>query len=275
MGKLDGKVVFITGAARGQGRAHAVTCATAGADIIAVDICDQIESVAYRMSTPDDLEVTAEAVRAIGQQAVVAIADTRDVEAMSQAVKTGVEELGSIDCVIANAGILSMAGDLAKDRRCWDDSLDVNLTGTYNTVEACLPSMLEGGSGGSIVLMSSIAGTKAFIRDRHVASPGYIGYTAAKHGIIGLMRVYAMMLAADNIRVNAILPTGVNTQMCVNEYVTSFLEDNADVITMQNALPVELVEAEDTARAAAWLLSDDARYLTGVTLPVDAGCSLF
>ncbi|MET0455764.1 MAG: mycofactocin-coupled SDR family oxidoreductase [Mycobacterium sp.] len=266
-GSLRGKVAFITGAARGQGRAHAVKLAAEGADIIAVDICDQIASVPYPMATPDDLAHTVKLVEDTGARIVASVADVRDRAAIKTAVKAGVAELGGrLDITIANAGIAPMAGDDA-----WQDVLDVNLTGVFHTVDVAMRPMIKAGNGGAIVLTSSVAGLVG------LASPmaGSMGYAAAKHGIVGLMRVYANTLASHSIRVNSIHPAGVNTPMIDNDFIRSWLDGVAQETQggpdMGNALPVQALEPEDIANAVLWLVSDAARYVTGVALPVDAG----
>jgi SDR family mycofactocin-dependent oxidoreductase len=266
MGTLNGKVAFITGAARGQGRAHAVKLASEGADIIAVDLCDQIASVPYPMSTPDDLAATVQLVEATGARIVAQQADVRDRASLKSALQAGLDELGRLDIVIANAGIAPMAGEDA-----WQDVLDVNLTGVYQTVDVAMRPLVKQGTGGAIVLTSSVAGLVG------LAAPqaGSLGYAAAKHGIVGLMRVYANLLAPYSIRVNSVHPTGVRTPMIDNEFTRQWLDGmvtDTDVAPdMGNALPVQVLEPEDIANAVAWLVSDAARYVTGVTLPVDAG----
>jgi SDR family mycofactocin-dependent oxidoreductase len=266
MGKLDGKVAFITGAARGQGRSHAIRLAQEGADIIAVDICAQIDSVPYPMATPDDLAETAKEVEALDRRIFTAQADVRDAAALKQAFEAGAAELGPVDIVLANAGIAPMA--LHERPNAWQDVVDVNLTGVYHTVETALPSMIERGQGGAIVLTSSTAG----INGIGGPSSGGLGYTAAKHGVVGLMRSYANNLAPHSIRVNSVHPTGVNTPMVVNDAMQEFLQHDPSLgQAMSNALPVPMVEAVDISNAIVWLVSDDARYVTGVTLPVDAG----
>jgi SDR family mycofactocin-dependent oxidoreductase len=272
MGRLDGKVAFITGAARGQGRAHAVKMAQEGADIIAVDLCDQIASVEYPMATPEDLGETVKLVEDQDRRIVAERADVRDREALRGVVETGVAEFGHLDIVVANAGIAPIFGEVGKSPAAWHDSIDVLLTGVYHTIDVAVPQMLERDMGGSIVITSSTAGLKGMGRNLSAARPGFFGYTAAKHGVVGLMRLYANLLAPHRIRVNTLHPTGVNTPMIVNESFARFVEENPDAgDALQNALPVELVEPEDIANAAAWLCSDEARYITGVTLPVDAG----
>jgi SDR family mycofactocin-dependent oxidoreductase len=266
-GTLEGKTAFITGAARGQGRAEAVKLASEGADIIAIDLCDQIASVPYPMSTPDDLAATVKLVEDTGARIVATQADVRDRAALKNAVKAGVEELGGrLDIVVANAGIAPMAGDTA-----WQDVIDVNLTGVYQTVDVAMRPMIKAGNGGSIVLISSVAGLVG------LASPmaGSMGYAAAKHGIVGLMRVYANLLASQGIRVNSIHPAAVNTPMIDNDFIRSWLDGLAQESQggpdMGNALPVQTLEPEDIANAVYYLVSDAGRYVTGVTLPVDAG----
>ena len=266
MGKLDGKVAFITGAARGQGRSHAIRLAEEGANIIAVDICAQIATVPYPMSTPDDLEQTVKEVESLDRRIVAVEADVRDGAALQAAFDAGVAELGPVDIVLANAGIAPMS--MSPQAAEWQDVLDVNLTGVYNTVQAAVPSMIERGAGGAIVLTSSTAGINGIGGN----SPGGLGYTASKHGVVGLMRSYANILAPHNIRVNTVHPTGVNTPMVVNDAMQEFLTSDPSLSNaMANALPVPMIEALDISNAILWLVSDDARYVTGVTLPVDAG----
>ncbi len=266
-GPLKGKVALITGAARGQGRAHAVRLASEGADIIGVDICAPIASVPYPLATADDLAATVKLVEDTGARIVAKEADVRDRASLSDAVQAGVDELGRLDIVVANAGIAPMqSGDDG-----WRDVIDVNLTGVYNTIKAAIPALIKQGAGGSIVLISSAAGLAG------VGSPdaGSVGYAAAKHGVVGLMRVYANLLAKQNIRVNSIHPTGVETPMIDNDFTRGWLAKMAAESdspgSMGNALPVEVLQPEDIANAVAWLVSDQARYITGVTLPVDAG----
>lgn len=266
MGKLEGKVAFITGAARGQGRSHAVRLAEEGADVIAVDLCGQIDSVAYPMATPEDLDETVRLVEALDRRIVARQADVRDAGALRSALDAGVAELGPVDIVLANAGIAPMS--LSPQGQEWLDVIDVNLTGVYNTVEAVRPSLVERGQGGAIVLTSSTAGLTGIGGD----TPGGLGYTAAKHGVVGLMRAYANILAPHNIRVNTVHPTGVRTPMVVNDIMAEFLAADPSMSNpLGNAMPVDLVEPEDISNAIVWLVSDDARYVTGVTLPVDAG----
>jgi SDR family mycofactocin-dependent oxidoreductase len=267
MGKLEGKVAFITGAARGQGRSHAVRLAQEGADIIAVDLCAQIDTVPYPMATPEDLAETVTAVEALDRRIVASQADVRSLPAVEEAVRAGVAELGRLDVVLANAGIAPM-GDESNAVQAWQDVIDVNLTGVWTTLRATAPVLVEQGQGGSIVLTSSTAGLKGLGGE----SGGGQGYTAAKHGVVGLMRSFANSLGPHGIRVNSVHPTAVDTPMVVNEFMQKWLAEDPTIAgAMTNLLPVQMIEAVDISNAIVWLASDDARYVTGVTLPVDAG----
>jgi SDR family mycofactocin-dependent oxidoreductase len=264
--KLAGKVALVTGAARGMGRSHAVRLAEEGADVIAVDLCDQIASVPYPMATSDDLAITVKEVEQRGQRIVASRADVRDLTALQGAVDEGVAALGPVDIVVANAGIAPMSTE-APDQE-WQDVIDVNLTGVYHTVRATAPAMVQRGDGGAIVLISSVAGLTGIGAD----TPGCLGYTAAKHGIVGLMRAYANLLAPHRIRVNSVHPTGVATPMVVNDAMQQFFASDAgQAQAASNALPVEMVEPIDVSNALIWLVSEEGRYVTGVALPVDAG----
>jgi SDR family mycofactocin-dependent oxidoreductase len=266
MGKLDGKVAFITGAARGQGRSHAIRLAQEGADIIAVDICRQIDTVGYPMATPDDLAETVKQVEALDRRIHAAEADVRDSAQLRQAFEAGTAEVGPVDIVLANAGIAPLSRNPVEQE--WQDVIDVNLTGVYNAVRVAAPSMIERGKGGAIVLTSSTAGINGIGGN----TPGGLGYTASKHGVVGLMRAYANYLAPYSIRVNSVHPTGVNTPMVVNEVMQEFLQADPQMgQAMMNALPVDMVQPVDISNAIVFLVSDDGRYVTGVTLPVDAG----
>jgi SDR family mycofactocin-dependent oxidoreductase len=266
-GPLSGKVALITGAARGQGRAHAVRLASDGADIIAVDLCEQIASVPYPLATADDLAETVKLVADTGARIVARQGDVRDRDSLAAALDAGLDDLGRLDIVVANAGIAPMqAGEDG-----WRDVIDVNLTGVHNTVEVAIPTLIEQGDGGAIVLISSAAGLAGI----GSGDAGSIGYTAAKHGMVGLMRIYANLLARHSIRVNSVHPGGVDTPMSNNEFsrqwlaqITAGSDSRQD---LGNALPVGMLHADDIANAVAWLVSDQARYITGITLPVDAG----
>jgi SDR family mycofactocin-dependent oxidoreductase len=268
MGRVEGKVAFVTGAARGQGRSHAIRLAQEGADIIAVDLCGQIATVQYPMATPDDLAETVKEVEALDRRIVATQADVRDLAGLQKAFDDGVAQLGGVDIVLANAGIAPMGAEQEDRAASFRDVIDVNLVGVWNTVEVAVPRLVEQDRGGVIVITSSTAGLKGIGGE----SAGGLGYAASKHGVVGLMRVYAINLAKHNIRVNSVHPTGVNTPMVVNEVMQRFLEEDPSVAgAMANLLPVGMVEPVDVSNAILWLVSDEARYVTGVTLPVDAG----
>jgi SDR family mycofactocin-dependent oxidoreductase len=274
-GRVAGKVAFITGAARGQGRSHAVRLAEEGADIIAVDIAEDIDSVRrfYHGATEADLAETVKLVEALDRRIVATKADVRDYAALKRALDDGVAELGHVDIVSANAGIF-VFGELAQDvsEQDWKDVIDINLTGVWHTAKAAIPHLIEQGTGGSIVLTSSTAGLKGF--------PGVSQYTASKHGVVGLMKTLALELAPHNIRVNSVHPTGVATDMILNDATYRLFlpdvqnptrEQAAEVFQTTNAMPVPWVEPRDISNAVLFLASDEARYVTGVQLPVDAG----
>jgi SDR family mycofactocin-dependent oxidoreductase len=269
MGKLSDKVALITGAARGQGRAHASGLAAAGADIIALDICAQIDTAPYPLGSWEDLEETARLVRKTGRRAVTIQCDVRDIAAMRKAVAHGVSEFGRLDIVVANAGIMSTVGPRGDDDQAFYDSIDVMLTGVWHTLRAATPIMIDQGQGGSIVITSSTAGLRGI---RTHLEAGSAGYVAAKHAVVGLMRMYANLLAEHSIRVNTVHPTGVDTPMVRNAAFEAFANDYPHLVqSLRNALPKPLIDPEDVTNAILWLVSDDARYVTGTTMPVDAG----
>ena len=264
---LQGRVAFITGVARGQGRSHALRLAEEGADIIGVDICADFATVPYPMASEDDLKETAAAVEALDRRILTARVDVRDRVALTGFVADAAAQLGRLDIVLANAGISALGTDGEMDD-VWQDVLQTNLTGVFNTVQAALPPMIEGGRGGSIVLTSSTAGLVGLSLD---STAGY-AYTAAKHGVVGLMRGYARDLARHSIRVNTVHPTGVATDMIMNEAIGQLYADDPETAAgLANLLPVDMIESLDVSNAVLWLASDQARYVTGVTLPVDAG----
>jgi (+)-trans-carveol dehydrogenase len=272
MGRVDGKVAFITGAGRGQGRAHALRLAEEGADIIAVDVCRQLETVPYAMSTPEDLAETAKLVEDLDRRIVVHEADVRDASQLTEVVREGVAELGRLDIVVANAGIASIGPSIELEEDAWQEMLDVNLTGVWKTIKASVPSMIEGGRGGSVILTSSAAGLRGF--------PNISHYVAAKHGVVGLMRALAQELAPYMIRVNTINPTTVDTPMVMNDMFYGLVrpdleqpgrDEIAEAFVGLNTLPIPWVETIDISNAVLWLASDEARYVTGVALPIDAG----
>ena len=272
MGRVDGKVALVTGAARGQGRSHALRLAEEGAEIVAVDLCGQIQSVEYRMATPDDLSETVRRIEDLDRRVVARQADVRELGTLEAAVQQGLSEFGHIDIVCANAGIFSTAPTWELSQQAWQDMIDVNLTGVFNTVRAVIPSMIERGQGGSLILTSSTAGIKGYANFSH--------YTAAKHGVVGLMRSLTNELAPHRIRVNTVHPTTVNTDMIQNDVLYRLFrpdlenptrEDFAVAAASLNALPIPWVEPIDISNAVLFLASDESRYVTGIQLPVDAG----
>ena len=271
-GRVEGKVAFITGAARGQGRSHAVRLAEEGADIVAVDVCRSIEGVPYPGPTPADLAETVSLVEKLDRRIVAVEADVRDQAALSAALERGVAELGGLDIVAANAGISSApyaAQELPDDT--WTTMLDINLSGVFRTCKAAIPYLVAAG-GGSMILTSSAAGLQPYANVAH--------YVSAKHGVVGLMRTLALELAPHNIRVNSLHPTQVDTPMIMNESTYGLFrpdlerptrEDFAPASQAMNALPIPWVEPRDVSNALLFLASEEARYITGVALPVDAG----
>jgi len=274
MGLVDGKVALVTGAGRGQGRSHAVRLAAEGADIIAVDVAaNSVDTISYALSSEDDLDATVKEVQALGRRAVKAVADVRSLSEMQQAADTGLSELGKIDIVCANAGIGSWAVAWEMTEQQWKDMIDINLTGVFNTVRATLPSMVERGEGGSVVLTSSTAGLRAYANTAH--------YTAAKHGVIGLMKVLAQEAGPHRIRVNAVCPTTVRTPLVINDSTFELFaphlenpteDDVREPFEGLNILPgVAWLEPSDVSDAVLFLCSDNAKFITGIALPVDAG----
>lgn len=276
MGRVEGKVAAITGAARGQGRAHAIRLAEEGADIIAIDIAKQIGTVRYEMATPEDLAETARLVKSLGRQIVTAEVDVRDFEGLQAAFDDGVRQLGRLDIVCANAGIYGHGKAESFSEEEWDEMMAVNTKGVWHTAKAALPHLRATG-GGSIIITSSAAGVKAFQNSLH--------YVASKHAAMGIMRGLALQLSPEFIRVNAVLPTNVDTAMIHNPDVWALVgpdlapEDRnkevlADRFAALNTLPIPWVDPVDISNAVLWLGSDEARYVTGIALPVDAGCTL-
>ncbi|ODU07590.1 MAG: 3-ketoacyl-ACP reductase [Pseudonocardia sp. SCN 72-86] len=271
-GKLEGKVALITGAARGQGRSHALRLAQEGADIIAVDVCGQVDTVEYPMSTPEDLKETVRLVEDLDRRIVATQADVRDYAAISAAVDAGVSSLGRLDIVCGNAGIvnLGMVHELSLEQ--WDTMIGVNLTGVFHTCKAAIPHIIAGGRGGSITLTSTAVAL------RPVQGAGH--YIAAKHGVVGLMQTLALELAQHHIRVNTVHPTNCDTDMIQNPSMRKAFvpdsehptrEESVPAYTALNALPIPWIEPRDISNAIAFLASDEARYITGIALPVDAG----
>jgi SDR family mycofactocin-dependent oxidoreductase len=273
--QFDGKVAFITGAARGQGRSHAVRFAEEGADIIAFDLCDQIDSVAYPMATPEDLDETVNLVEKTGRRIVAEHGDVRDLERLKAVVATGVAEFGRIDFVLANAGIFPAAGDQRLEIAAFVDAVNVMLNGVYFTIEAALPAMLEHGGGGAIVITSSAAGFKSVSSGFDTMSHGAAGYTAAKTGVIGVMRYFATSLAEKNIRVNSVHPGGVATPMIINEAMGRLIGDQPEFgEAQQPKLSMPPIEPEIVTDMMIYLCGRSGQCLTGVALPIDGGLTL-
>jgi (+)-trans-carveol dehydrogenase/(-)-trans-carveol dehydrogenase len=272
-GRVQGKVAFITGAARGQGRSHAIRLAQEGADIIAVDILEDVPGIPYAGATEADLAETVKQVEALDRRIVASKADVRNYAALQAAVDDGVAQLGRLDIVSANAGIGTSPHHAWEiDADTWQTMIDINLTGVFNTAKAAIPHLIAGGNGGAIILTSSAAGLQAYENIAH--------YVSAKHGVVGLMRTLALELAPYMIRVNSIHPTQVDTPMIQNEATYRLFrpdlehptrEDFAPASQSVNALPIPWVEPVDISNAVLFLASDEGRYITGVTLPVDAG----
>ncbi|MEK8071430.1 mycofactocin-coupled SDR family oxidoreductase [Rhodococcoides navarretei] len=272
MGSLEGKVAFITGAARGQGRSHAIALAKEGADIIAVDVSTQVDTVPYRTATVDDLAETVRLVEALDRRIIASEADVRDLAALTTAVDSGAAELGRVDIVIANAGINTMSPALEMEEVMWQTMIDINLAGVWKTVRAAAPHIVSGGRGGSIVITSSLASM--------VANENIAHYTAAKAGLVGLMQVLAKELGPQSIRVNTIHPTTVATPMILNDATFRLFRpdlaeptraDFEEAALTLNTLPVPMIESEDISNAVLYLVSDAGRYITGTTHVVDAG----
>ncbi|HJX43637.1 MAG TPA: mycofactocin-coupled SDR family oxidoreductase [Geodermatophilus sp.] len=274
-GRVEGKVAFVTGAARSQGRSHALRLAQEGADVIAVDICAPIASVSmYPPATEEDLAETVRQVEALDRRIVATKADVRDTAALRAAVDDGVAQLGRLDIVLANAGVFELAPALELTDDAWQEMIDINLTGVWNTCRVSLPHLVDSG-GGSIVITSSTAGLKG--------TPNTVHYTAAKHGVVGIMRTLANEFGKQSIRVNTVHPTGVDTVMIQNERTWGLFtpddpeptrEKFAELFETLHPLPVPYLEPVDVSNAVLFLCSEEARYITGVTLPVDAGYTI-
>lgn len=272
-GRVAGKVAFVTGAARGQGRSHAVRLAEEGANIIAVDICAPIDGIDfYPPATENDLELTAKSVQDAGRRVVDRRADVRDFQALEAVLQEGVEEFGRLDIVCANAGVIEFAPALDQSDASWHANIGVNLTGVWYTCKAALPHILAGGRGGSMILTSSTAGSKG--------NPNTLSYNASKHGVVGIMKTLANEFGQQGIRCNTIHPTAVDTPMIQNEKTYRLFEPDNPHPTREsaeprfqstNVLPVPWIQPGDVSDAVVWLASDESKYVTGATLPIDAG----
>lgn len=264
-GRVTGKRVLITGAARGMGRSHAVRLAEEGADLILVDICASIPDIEYPLAATEELEETARLVKKQGRRAVSHVVDVRDAAALTAAVEDGVAQLGGLDASVANAGVITAGTWDATTAEQWRTVVDVNLIGAWNTCSAALPHLVE--HGGSLVNISSVAGLKG--------SPLHTPYTAAKHGVVGMSRALANELAAVNVRVNTVHPTGVETGMRPDTLHGLLHQKRADLGPIfMNALPIVMTEARDVSNAVLFLVSDESRHVTGLEFKVDAGVTI-
>jgi SDR family mycofactocin-dependent oxidoreductase len=264
-GRVAGKRVLVTGAARGMGRSHAVRLAEEGADLVLVDICASLPEIEYPLASRADLEETARLVENHHRRAVIHVVDIRDAAALASAVDDGVAELGGLDAAVANAGVLTAGTWDTTTSEQWRTVVDINLIGTWNTCAAALPHLVD--RGGSLILVSSSAGLKG--------TPLHLPYTASKHGVVGLSRALANELAAQNVRVNTVHPTGVETGMRPESLQGLLAEARPDLIAIfLNALPTLMAEAIDISNAVLFLVSDESRFVTGLELKVDAGVTL-
>jgi SDR family mycofactocin-dependent oxidoreductase len=274
--RLSGKVVFITGMARGQGRSHAVRFAEEGASVIGVDLCDDVDSVDYPLGSEEDLQETVRTIESCGGRVVADRADVRDRDSMHSVLDQGLKLFGRLDCVVANAGVMPTFGPHGNGMAAWEDCLDVILTGTMNTVELCYPYIVDQGRGGSIVLVGSMAAMIPLMRTEGAHTLGMLGYAAAKAGVISLALNYASLLAGNYIRVNSIHPTGVDTPMIKNDMLAGYFANAhpEDLKSLVNAIPVPEITPEDVTNLVLWLCSDESRYFTGQSVAIDAGASL-
>ncbi|OYD61396.1 mycofactocin-coupled SDR family oxidoreductase [Rhodococcus sp. OK302] len=272
MTRLDGKIAFITGAARGQGRTHAVRLAQEGADIVAVDLCKQQENLDYTSGTPEDLEETVRLVEKEGRRIIARAADVRDQASLDVVVEEALREFGGIDILVSNAGISNQGSVVGLTDQQWEDILGTNLVGAWHSCRAVLPSMIERGVGGSVIFVSSTVGLRG--------APGQAHYSASKHGMQGLMLSLANEVGQHSIRVNSVNPGAVNTEMAINESLLKMFlpdienptpADAAGLFSNLTLLPIPWVEPEDVSNAVLWLASDEARFVTGAAIPVDGG----
>jgi len=269
MGELDNAVAVVTGAARGQGRSHAIALAEQGADVIAIDLCADIDAIPYPLATKSDLDETARLIEAAGRRVVPVVADVRDLAQLEAAVQTGIETLGDIDIVIANAGVVAIGNREAYAQPVFDAIVDTNLKGVWHTMIATVPSIIRKGRGGSVVLVSSSQGLTGRGGD---GSAAMFAYAASKHGVVGLMRSAANAYGPHKIRVNSVHPAGVATPMIINDFVATRMMEKPNSLLSQTLLPdAPLAHPQDVTEAVLWLVSPRSRYVTGVTLPVDAG----
>lgn len=273
--RFEGKVVFVTGVARGQGRNHAVRFAREGARIIGIDICRDLEHAPYPLATEEDLAETVRLVESAGGAMHAEVADVRDYREVRDAAKAGIEKFGRLDVILANAGTYAPLPVQFVSTESWQETVDINLTGVFHSVKAGVRQLVEQNEGGAIVLTSSTAGLKGFY--------GSPAYNAAKHGVVGFMRSLALELAPNQIRVNSVHPTSVYTPMIINDVFPKLVrmdvadpgeDEAAEFLRTMQPMDIPWIQPDDVSNAILWLCSDEARYVTGVTLPIDAGALL-
>jgi SDR family mycofactocin-dependent oxidoreductase len=273
--RFDGKVALVTGGARGQGRSHAVNLAKRGADVVVLDILEQIPSVEYDMSRQDDMDETVKLIEAEDRRVIPVKGDVRKWDDVQKAVKAAITEFGRLDLVSANAGIMPTTGEPSQQLDAWHAAIDTMLTGVYYTLRAATEPMVESGRGGSIVITGSTSTFRGVAFNQKLLNPGQVGYGAAKHGVVAIMRNFAKALGQFNVRVNLVAPQGVRTPMLVNPYFGPSVRDGAPPGWMANVLNTDLVEPQDISEAVLWLLSDQARYVTGTSIAVDSGTLIY
>ena len=273
--RFDGKVALVTGGARGQGRSHAVNLAKRGADVVVLDILEQIPSVEYDMSRQADMDETVKLIEAEDRRVIPVKGDVRKWDDVQNAVKAAITEFGRLDLVSANAGVMPTTGEPSQQLDAWHAAIDTMLTGVYYTLRAATEPMVESGRGGSIVITGSTSTFQGVAFNQKLLNPGQVGYGAAKHGVVAIMRNFAKALGQFNVRVNLVAPQGVRTPMLVNPYFGPSVRDGAPPGWMANVMNTDLVEPQDISEAVLWLLSDQARYVTGTSIAVDSGTLIY
>jgi SDR family mycofactocin-dependent oxidoreductase len=273
--RFDGKVALVTGGARGQGRSHAVNLAKRGADIVVLDILEQIPSVEYDMSRQGDMDETVKLIEAEDRRVIPVKGDVRSWDDVQNAVNAAITEFGRLDLVSANAGIMPTTGEPSQQLDAWHAAIDTMLTGVYYTLRAATEPMVESGRGGSIVITGSTSTFRGVAFNQKLLNPGQVGYGAAKHGVVAIMRNFAKALGQFNVRVNLVAPQGVRTPMLMNPYFGPSVRDGAPPGWMANVLNTDVVEPQDVSEAVLWLLSDQARYVTGTSIAVDSGTLIY
>lgn len=273
--RFDGKVALVTGGARGQGRSHAVNLAKRGADVVILDLLEQIPSVEYEMSSQSDMDETVKLVEEEGKRVLPIKGDVRSWDDVDGAVKAALAEFGRLDLVSANAGIMPTTGEPAQQLDAWHATIDVMLTGVYYTLKAATAPMVESGRGGSVVITGSTSTFQGVAYNQRILNPGQVGYGAAKHGVVAIMRNFAKALGQFNVRVNLVAPQGVRTPMLENPFFGPSVREGAPPGWMANVLGTDIVEPQDISEAVLWLLSDQARYVTGTSIAVDSGTLIY